>query len=405
MLFVLSACELLACRAGAADLVIDGQSNRLVEGGSYGRLIVRNSSAITVRNARFAIDFDGSVVAIQGSHDVRVENSDIDGGGEACEGVSIVDSQDVTIADNAVHDIADDGFEMSDSSGLVVRGNTIYRLIAKGTDGEIPGPCYNGHSDGLEIVHVASSLFSGNLIFDVRSTAAVFISDDATSPSDYCSDLVFTNNVFVTPESGFTFYAYQTAGLAIHNNVIWKGYYGGLAVGGGVTDMDVTNNVLHSLNYSHNDPPFVPAEHRFRHNRIADVASWNQTPAIFTGALGNTVGEPEFTVAPGLSGFENESAWRQPATGPLLFALSDFTPAAGSSLVDAGENASAPPLDALGHVRPQGAAVDIGAVERAPEPGSAFLGVVALGLLALESGRRPAECSRTRFPLLDSAPK
>jgi hypothetical protein len=391
ILVMFSVCGLLACGHSAADLVVDCQSNRVFDGGSYGRLIIRNSASITVRNASFAVASASSVVSIQNSSDVLVENSDIDGGGEACTGMSIRDGEDITFANNAVHDIADDGFEVRDATGLMLRGNTVYRLIGKGTDGRIFGLCYNGHSDGLEIGRVSNGTFTGNLIFDVRSTAAVFISNDASGPSEYCRDLVFTNNVFVTPESGFTFYAFQIDGLAIHNNVIWKGKYGGLAVGHDVTDMDVTNNVLHSINYSHNDTPYVPAEHRFRRNRIADVASWNQTPALFGDKRGNTIGEPDFTVTPNLPGFGGETAWRQPANGPLLFALSDFTPAAESALLDAADDATAPPLDALSRSRPQGARSDIGAVERAPEPAPTLLQSAAIGFLALLARSRAAK--------------
>jgi Right handed beta helix region len=369
VLAVFSFCELCACSAHSLDLVIDGQSNQVFDGGSYERLIIRNSDSISVRNAHFAIAFAGSVVKVENSHGVLVENSDIDGGSEACEGVSIVDSQDVTVADNTVHDIADDGFEIVGATGLMIRGNAVY---------------------GFEIVQVSDSTFSGNLVFDVRSNAAVFLSNDASGPSEYCRNLVFTNNVFVTPESGFTMYVFQVVGVEIHNNVIWKGLYGGLAVGDAVTDMDVTNNVLHSINYSHIDPPYVPAEHRFGHNRVADVASWNDTPALFGDERGNTVGEPDFTVAPNLSEFGSESAWRQPVTGPLIFALADFTPASDSALVDAGDDATAPPFDALSLPRPQGARADVGAVERAPEPGSTLLQGAAIGLLALLArSRRP----------------
>lgn len=151
-------------------------------------------------------------------------------------------------------------------------------------------------------------MITGNLIFDVRSTAAVFLSNDASGPAQYSRDLVFENSVFVTPESGFAMYVFQTQGIAIHNNVIWKGWYGGLAVGDGVTGMDVTNNVLHSINYSHIGAPYAAVEHRFLDNRVADVASWNKTPAIFGDERGNTIGEPDFAVAPRLSGFSDPTS-------------------------------------------------------------------------------------------------
>jgi hypothetical protein len=395
ILGTLAICAFGACPAGASDLLIDHQTNQVFDGGHYDRLIIQSSASITVRNAHFSMAAAGSVAAVHDSHDVVLEDSDLDGGGEACEGVSIVNSQNVTIARNAVHDIADDGLEIFDASGLMIDGNVIYRLIGKGTDGTIPGPCFNGHSDGIEITRVANSTINGNLIFDVRSSAAVFLSNDATEPSQYCQDLVFTNNVFVTPEASFTMYVFQTHGLAIRNNVIWKGLYGGLAVGDGVTDMDVTNTVLESINYSQLHPLYVPAEHRFSHNRVADVASWNQTPAIFGDERGNTTGEPDFAAAPGLSAFGTPSAWRQPASGPLLFAVADFAPAPDSPLVDQGDTTAAPAFDALRVARPQGVAADIGAVELVPEPGAPLLGVAVALLLAVLARRRRPPSGRT----------
>ena len=379
----LAICALGACPAAASDLLIDHQTNQVFDGGHYDRLIIQNSASITVRNAHFSIASAGSVVAIHDSHDVVLENSDLDGGGEACEGVSIVNSQAVTIARNAVHDIADDGLEIFDASGLMIDGNVIYRLIGKGTDGTIPGPCFNGHSDGIEIARVSNSTINGNLIFDVRSDAAVFLSNDASGPAQYCRDLAFTNNVFVTPEASFTMYAFQTEGLSIRNNVIWKGLYGGLAVGDGVTDMDVANNVLESINYSQLDPPYVAAEHRYSHNRVADVAGWNQTPAIFGDERGNTSGEPDFAAAPALAAFGTPGDWRQPASGPPRFAVADFAPALESPLIDEGDTTAAPPFDALGAPRPQGAAADIGAVELVPEPDAPLLGGTVAFLLAV----------------------
>jgi hypothetical protein len=374
--------------AGAADLQIHGQSHQVIDGGSYQRLVVEDSDSITVRNAHFAIASADSVVAIRNSNDVRIETSDLDGGGEACEGVSITNSQAVTIAGNAIHDIADDGVEVFDATGLSIRGNTIYRLIGKGTDGTIPGPCYNGHSDGLELTRVTDSTFDGNLIFDVRSDAAVFLSNDAAGPAEYGSALIFVNNVFVTPEASFTMYAFQTQGLQIRNNVIYKGLYGGLAVGDGVTDMDVANNVLESINYAQLGDRYVAAEHRFLHNRVGDAASWNHTPALFGDARGNSLGQPDFAAAPNLPAFGDPAAWRQPVGAPLVFAIADFMPGQESPLIDQGDDAYAPPFDALGDRRPQGDAADIGAVERAPEPISALLGCSAIAALATIAPRR-----------------
>jgi len=92
---VLAACAPWACGAGAAGLFIENQSHQVFDGGSYDRLIVRNSDSITVRNARFAIASYGSVV-------------------------SISNGENITFTGNTVHDIADDGFEIYGGTGLMI---------------------------------------------------------------------------------------------------------------------------------------------------------------------------------------------------------------------------------------------------------------------------------------------
>ena len=78
---------LWAWSAAASDLVIDHQTDQVFDSGYYDHLIIQSSASITVRNAHFAIASAGSVAAVHDSHDVVLENSDLDGGGEACEGV------------------------------------------------------------------------------------------------------------------------------------------------------------------------------------------------------------------------------------------------------------------------------------------------------------------------------
>ncbi|MEM7412917.1 MAG: right-handed parallel beta-helix repeat-containing protein, partial [Myxococcota bacterium] len=273
---------------------------------------------------------------------------------------------------------------------LLVAGNVITRLLAFGTDSNPPGPCYNGHSDGIEIFDVADSQFIGNLVYDVRSTAAVFFGNWADSPAEYCRNVRFENNVFLTPESGFVGYLSDADGVVLVNNVFWRGIYGGIVVGKNVTGLDVANNVLHSVNYHHSREPFVPEEHRFRHNLLATTEA-QQTPPI-VGKDGNFVtGDPGFAGIPAIDGFSDPTAYRQPAAAypqsekeasneaeateavsaepetPRV-RLEDFAPKPGSPLLDAGSGAGAPTKDALGRARPRGKGVDIGAFEGALAP-------------------------------------
>ena len=316
-----------------------------------------------------------------------------------------MNSQGVTVARNAVHDIADDGIEIFDASGLMIDGNLIYRLIGKGTDGTIPGPCFNGHSDGIEITRVSNSTFDGNLIFDVRSNAAIFLSSDESGPAQYCRALVFADNVFVTPEASFTMYVFQTAGLSIRNNVIWKGLYGGFAVGDGVTDMDVVNDVLESINYSPLRPPYVSTEHRYSHNRVADVANWNQTPAIFGDERGNTIGEPGTRRGPAARGIRDSERLETTGERSAPFHARGFHTRTGQlprrprrrrrcTATRRGRRAATTRCG-IRHRRGQ----------RAPEPAAALLGATAGTLLAVlaPGGVRDLDAAcgadrRERFP-------
>ena len=63
----------------------------------------------------------------------------------------------------------------------VFEGNEVHALYACGTDGGC-GPCYNGHSDGLELFDVRRRS-GGNLVHDVRSTATFFFGNWGRPPS------------------------------------------------------------------------------------------------------------------------------------------------------------------------------------------------------------------------------
>ncbi len=229
----------------AADLTINGKNNLTYENGTYDKLIIANSDNITIRNCNFSSN-SGSVVDISGSSNIRLENCDINGMVDACSGARIVsNSSYVYVTDCSIHDIADDGVEMYNSNHIFFSGTKIFHLYGVGTDSG-GGSCYNGHSDGFELFGVSDSEFTGNLVYDVRSTSAFFMGGTGTS-----RNITLKNNIFYTPESGFVVYVWHADGMKMYNNTFWQGQYGGIAIGDHVDNLEIYNNITHSINYSH----------------------------------------------------------------------------------------------------------------------------------------------------------
>ncbi len=355
---------LIAGAAPAADLVLDNVQDRVIDGGTYDRLIIHDSSNIAVRNATFSISHAASVVEIRDSSYITLENNDIVGDEQACTGISLKRGSYLTIRNNKIHEIADDGFEFSNSHHLTVGGNSIYRLVGYGTDSNPPGPCYNGHSDAIELYNIDDSEFDGNLIFDVRGTSAFYLRNGASSPSSYCQNIRITNNVFMTPESGFVVYLFKTAGLQVYNNTFWWGRYGGVVVGNYVTDMDFENNVVHSVNYNHMNEPHNPSEHRYKNN-IVSRTSGQRTPDFFDVGSGNVFElDPGYANIPGVADFGDRSGYRQSDAAELRVKIEDFVPSEASAMLDRTGASLVVTRDALGTPRPQGAGLDLGALER-----------------------------------------
>lgn len=314
------------------------------------------------RGIRVAAEFQGSTVSVDADH-VTLRRLDMDGafaesGGHHTGGAcTVLDLHGVgiTVEGCEIHDAADDGVSAAGVRELRFAGNRVHRLHACGTDGGC-GPCYNGHSDGLELYDVETSVFDGNLVYDVRSTAAVFFGNWADElgggPDEYCEDVLLTNNVFYTPETGFAVYFQDVRGLRVYHNVIWglhQGRYGGLAIGEHATGLEMFNNVILSINYDHIGATYDAAEHRGHHN-------------LFGVSLGQYVDQPGDLVAtdPGFAGIPDCDG--APVSDPDP---EDFLLTAGSPCVDAGYPGDGsvvlPPADFRGH--PRDGAPDIGAME------------------------------------------
>jgi hypothetical protein len=308
-------------------------------------------------------EFEGTALTI-GADDVWVGNVDVnaafaaDGGGShvdgSCTGMDIGGSN-VTVTGCEIHDAADDGVSIGGLTNLTFSGNIVHRLHGCGTDGGC-GPCYNGHSDGLELYNVKDSTFDGNMIYDIASTACIFFGNWADElgggPSEYCGNVTLVNNILYSPDTGFVAYIQDVDVVKAYHNVFWgirQGRYGGLSLGEHITDMDLYNNVILSINTEHIGVTYDPANHRHDYNLIG--VSLGQVP---DGPNDVVNGDPGFTGIPDMDG----AAVDDPL--PEAFSLEE-----GSPCIDQGFPGDAsiviPPLDFFGTARD--ALPDLGAVE------------------------------------------
>jgi hypothetical protein len=313
-------------------------------------------------------EFEGDVVGIGADHTtlrfVDVDgNFQADGGGSqtdgACTGLG-VGADDVIVVGCEIHNIADDGASLSNSRNLSFVGNTVHTLHGCGTDGGC-GPCYNGHSDGLELYNLKDSELIGNFIHHVSSTAPLFFGNWADSlgggPSEYCENILLANNIFYSPDTGFSAYLEDVAGIRVLHNVFWgirQGRYGGLSVGSDVTDLDMYNNIILSINNEHVGGTYDPTEHRADYNLIG--SSLGQFPE---GPHDIVNGDPGFVGMPDMDGSDVANPTPE-----------DFALEAGSPCIDAGfpgdTSVVIPSTDFF--ARPRDSNPDIGAVEFSSMP-------------------------------------
>ena len=228
----------------------------------------------------------------------------------------------------------------------------IHALRACGTDAPCEGPCYNGHSDGFELNDITDIELIGNMVYDVQSTAALFIRAGAG-----VRDLVAYNNVFYTPDTGLTVYLRELHGAKFHNNVIWGktqgSRYGGLSIGQGVTDLEMYNNIILNINYSHMGASQNRTEHDLDYNLFGMIDSGQ-----YQANTNDVVADPQFVGVP-----QSSNAADHKRSG---LKLEDFMPRAPEA-IDTGTSLGAvPAYDIVGNERPQGRAFDRGVFEAAP---------------------------------------
>jgi hypothetical protein len=228
------------------SLSISGQSNRTYDGGTYTNLSITSSTGITVKNAVFSVGA-GSVINIDGSSNVLVENCEANGQDNACTGVNIDGaSHHITVKGCHIHNIADDGFQLrgTNLNNITIQGNRIHKLIGKGTEGVISGPCYNGHSDGIETANTDRVSIIGNILYDIQSTSAIIIGGGETN-------MKLINNIMYTPDVLITCYQHEVSNVEIYHNTIWVGGYCGLTIGQNVANMSVYNNIISKIDFQH----------------------------------------------------------------------------------------------------------------------------------------------------------
>ena len=318
---------------------IDGRGAARAVGGFQSTVVAIGGSAVTFRG----FDVDGAFQLTDGKHT-----------GGACTGMGI-SGDDVVVAANRIHDAADDGVVMSGLVNLSFAGNIVHTLHGCGTDGDC-GPCYNGHSDGLELFDVKNSEIVGNMIYGITSTSAVFFGNWADElgmgPAEYCEDVLLANNILYSPGTGFVAYIEDARGIQVLHNVMWglhQGAYGGLSIGTHVADLDIYNNAILSINYKHIGGTYDPAQHRGDYNLFAySLGQWQDGPHDVVAA------DPKFAAIPG-------------GEGPAVDApqAADFAPQVDSPLRDAGFAGDAdivlPAVDYFG--APRNETPNLGAIE------------------------------------------
>jgi hypothetical protein len=253
-----------------------------------------------------------------------------------------------------IHNIADDGMEIHSADHVKVLYSKIHNLHACGTDASCGGPCYNGHSDGLELSDITDIELIGNMVYDVRSTAAIFM-DNWSGSKVY--DLLAYNNVFYTPDSGFAVYLHRLQRAKFHNNVVWgrtRGdRYGGLAMGQDVTELEMYNNIILNINYSHMGASYDPTDHDLDYNLFGMINSGE-----YPTNANDLIADPRFAGIP-MSSSEADHKGSD-------LSLDDFAPAASEAIDTGTASGSVPTYDIIGEDRPQGGATDRGVFELNP---------------------------------------
>jgi hypothetical protein len=350
---LLTLVALWAAPARPADLVISGQSNKTYTNGTYNHLSISNSSNITIRNCTFSTSYaangGGGVADISGSNHILIDSCDFNGNTTTCTGINMLSGplSYITIQNCNIHDVADDGFQCFTGNHLFFYGNTICHLYGCGTQGGC-GPCFNGHSDGWELWGVDTVELKRNLVYDVRSTCALFAGDNTNGAT--IKHATIENNIFYTPECGIVVYFFYADYIKMNNNTIWKSNWLGVSIGQGTAHLEAYNNIIMCIDYTYGGTTYNPALHLWDYNLVG-----------FTGRGMNAQthdvvnSNPRFRKIP--FAMDNTSAHVYRTVTPADFELMAGSPAIGVATTSLG----VPSTDFYG--RPRTAPYDMGAIE------------------------------------------
>jgi parallel beta-helix repeat protein len=289
---------LLVSVAWSAELIIDTDST-VIDGGTYDMIEVK-ARYVTIRNATVRNTTGNNYYAavyLNGSKYTTVENCIIDGGASAvrgkgsCGGIKLNGASRALIKGNTIYNLNDDGIRMYTSSLSDIIGNTIYMLLSCGKESENStgcSDCINGHSDGIQMIYCTKVNVIGNLIYDVRGTSALFMGNNINQS---CRFITIANNIFYTPEAGYTVYLWYTQDFDVVNNVILGGAYGSIWYGQEMYRFRMQNNIcgMHKLKGT---GQYIPAEHTVSYNL------WAELHPYFNIGVNNIIEkDPQFTQA------------------------------------------------------------------------------------------------------------
>jgi parallel beta-helix repeat protein len=245
----------------------------VVDGGTYDMIEV-TARYVTIRNVTVRNTTGENYYAavyLNGSKYTTVENCIIDGGASAtrgkgsCGGIKLNGASRAKVIGNTIYNLNDDGIRMYTSSLSDIIGNTIHMLLSCGKESETStgcSDCINGHSDGIQAIYCTKVNIFNNLIYDVRGTSALFMGNNINQS---CRFIVVANNIFHTPEAGYTTYLHYAQDFDVVNNVILGGAYGSIWYGPEMYRFRMQNNIcgMHKLK---GGGTYVPAEHTVSYN-------------------------------------------------------------------------------------------------------------------------------------------
>ena len=390
----------------AADTLVAGDTVHIKAGtyqervvpqnpGSAGNIIVYTAypgDTATIDGASISVPEWGGLFDMSGKSYIRVSGLRImnAGPGPHNPGILADGSSHIVIDNNVVSNTSDSGISVWNSEDVTVDNN------------EVEGACYGGYNesisvggtDGFEVKHnhvihgqkegiCAKDGSRNGKVFGnrVHDTGAVGIYVDAWDKHTYNIE-VFDNLVHdTTAGNGFSL-ASETGGMLenirVYNNIAYHNRYIGLSISingpGGpqgehpMNDIHVVNNTL-----SDNGWETWGGGIAVDNPDAQDVVIRNNIGSqniYFQIVVGSAVEAENVTIdhnlIDGYRGTEGETYGNQYVEGDPMFvypAGADFHLRQESPAIDQGSPADAPAMDFEGHPRPYGAGYDIGADE------------------------------------------